>query len=444
MAQTSLAYDSAESQIVMKEILDTNIGMQFEEEAPFSSLFPFGDQKYVHELGAQWVDDMEPSPGFRGMGATQRAFGEGSRPGRARFTITFAELAHTSRIHGRTLYTDKESLINGWRYQVERATNTFIKQVEFEMHGDGSGRLATLNGTPASGAMALTRPYGGAQLLRRGRYNIVDPAAGTKRTITFTTGTETVNSFFVNSKTGGYTVNWGKSEAATAAAADAIDSTTAVDGDIVVWRDHWGLAIKGLAYYVSNAVRTVANQSSANYPQLNSVIVPAGNSPLTTKWLDLVEYGMIDRQGKVEGLNGLFWVMPTAQHAAYRSLGYNLPTQIIKRAGMNDRKLDLGWEVVEHNGRTFMICPDADPSKMTMLNRSTWRRFGAKAPSVVQDREGSILNPTYEASTGNLLWEYTFNLNMLSEFNCRYPFKNGAVTGLSYDGLPLKADVITY
>jgi hypothetical protein len=433
----ALLYDSVEAQIVMREILDANMEKQFEQECVFGSMFPFDDQAFVHDLGAQWVDDMEPNPHFRGMSATQRTFGEGSRPGRARFKVTFSELAHTTKFAGRTQHTDAESLQKGWAPLMEDATSTFIKQLNWEIQGDGSGKLATVAAVPAgTAAISLLAPVGASRLLRRGRYNIVDAAnPATKRTLTI--NAVAVDAPYLISKTGGYIANFADTESDTVA--DAITATTVVVGDIVVIRDHGGQATKGLRYHINNAATDYQNQSRATWPQLIPPIVSAGNGPLSTRVMDHLEYSLIIRHGKQQALDGLFWLTSAAQHAAYRKLGYNTDTKVVKRFGANDRKLDLGYTVIEHNGRTFLLEPDCDEDWLPLLDRSTWKRFGAKAPSVVNDG-GRILNAVYDSS-GNLNWELTFNINSLTEFANRRIARNGAVTDLQWEGLPLAADV---
>jgi hypothetical protein len=435
----SQVFDSTEAQVVMREILDGNFYKQFEEESVFFGMFPDGSAPFVNDVGAQWVNDLEPNPGMKGMSATDVTFHVGSTSKRARSKITFAEFAITRIFDGRILHTDVKSLIKGWAPMLQQDMSTFMKQLNLLWHGDGSGTLATLSGTPTTAAVTFAQPIGATQLLRRGNYNIVDAATLlTKRTMTI--GGVAKSSLYLVSKTGANIGNFADDEADTAA--DTITATTAVDGDVVIWPGTGAAAPKGLWYHLNNDTGTYQNLSRATYPQFIPPIFDAGNGPLTVRILDHVEYDLIYAAGQEQTLNGMFWLSAPTQCAAYKKLGYNTDVVTVKRFGAGDRQLDLGYDTITHNGRTFMIDVDARQDRLAFLNRPTWEKYVAKPPSVVNDT-GQVLNSVYASSLA-LMWRYTFNLNFLGELACRQIRKNAGVTNLQWQDLPIKGNVQSF
>lgn len=434
-------FDSAEAQVVMREILDDNFYKQFEEESVFFGMFPDGSAPFVSDVGAQWVNDLEPNPGMKGMSATDVTFHVGSTSKRARSKITFAEFAITRIFDGRILHTDLKSLIKGWAPMLKQDMSTFMKQLNILWHGDGSGTLATVAATPTTSAVAFTQPIGATQLLRRGQYNFVAASDfTTKRTFTVTTDGATSVPYLV-SKTGANIGNFANSESDTTG--DAIDSTTIVAGDVAVWPGTGAAAPKGLWYHLNNDSGTYQNLSRATYPQFIPPLYDAGNGPLTVRILDHVEYDLIYAAGQEQTLNGMFWLSAPTQIAAYKKLGYNnVENGVVKRFGANDRALDLGYTTITHNGRTFMMDVDARQDRLAFLNRPTWEKYVAKPPSVVNDT-GQVLNSVY-ASSGALMWRYTFNINFLGELANRHIRKNAGVINLQWLGLPIKGDVQTF
>jgi hypothetical protein len=431
-----MVFDTDEAKVVMREILDDNFYKQYEEEAVFFNMFPDGSAPFVSDVGAQWVNDLEPNPGIKAMSATNVTFHRGSTSKRARSKITFGELAITRAFDGRILHTDVKSLIKGWAPMLRQDISTFVKQLNILFHGDGSAALATVAEVPAgTAAITFNQPEGATQLLRRGQYEIVDPANGNKHSLTI--NAVPVTAPYLISKTGANIGNFADAE--EDAAVDNITATTVAAGDIVVWRDGYGAVPKGLWYHLNNT-GIYQNLNRAIYPQLNPPIYDAGNGPLTVRIMDHVEYDLIYAMGQSQTLEGMFWLMAPTQCAAYKKLGYNsVETGVVKRFGAQDRELDLGYQVIKHNGRTIMMDVDANQSRAALINRPTFEKYVAKPPSVVNDT-GEVLNRVY-AATGELMWRYTFNVNFLGELANKMIRKNAGIINLQWQGLPIKGDV---
>lgn len=431
-------YGSAESQTVMREILDENMYKQFEEEAMFFNMFADGSDKFVSDVGAQWVNIVQGNPGMKGMTSSDRAFHRGSTSKRVRSKVTFAQFALTRAFSGQVLHTDMKSLIKGWAPMVKEDMSTFIKQLNIMFAGgDGSGSLATVTAAPATTAtVTFDQPIGATQLLTRGQYQIVNPADGTPRTLTI--NSVAVSTPFLIGKTGANIGLFADDEEDTTV--DNMSTTTVVAGDIAVWNGSWNNVPKGLWHHLATGSRTYQNINTGTYPQFNPPMYDAGNGPLTVLLMDKLEAGLTYRAGGEEVLDGMFWCMAPTQVNAYRKLGYNTPeVGVVKRFGSGDRVLDLGFPVIRHNGRVIYQDCDALQTAAALITKSSFQRFTAKAPSVVNDTD-ELLNKVYNSS-GQRLWQYTFDINTLLELGNTEIRRNGGITNLLWQGLPIKGDV---
>jgi hypothetical protein len=433
-------YGSPESQQVMREILDDNMYLQFEEEAMFFNMFPDGSAKFVSDVGAQWVNVVQSNPGMKGMSASDRAFHRGSSSKRVRSKVTFAQFAITRAFAGQVLHTDMKSLVKGWSPMVKEDMSTFIKQLNLMFHGDGSGKLATVTDVPAGTAtITFDQPVGATQLLPRGQYQIVAAADGTPHSLTI--AAVAVTTPYLVGKSGANVGLFADDEEDTAA--DAISATTVIGGDWVVWNGTYNNVPKGLWYHLATGSRTYQNVNTGTYPQFNPPIFDAGNGPLSVLLMDKLEAGLTYRAGKEDVLDGMFWVMAPTQVNAYRKLGYNTPeVGVVKRFGSNDRVLDLGFPVVRHNGRVIYQDVDADQTRAALITKETFSKLAAKPPSVVNDT-GELLNKVYNSS-GQRLWQYTFDINTLLELGNTEIKRNGGIINLLWQGLPIKGDVVAF
>jgi hypothetical protein len=431
-------YGSAESQVVAREILDENMFKQYEEEAMFFNMFADGSDKFVGDVGAQWVNVVQGNPGMKGMSSSDRAFHRGSTSKRVRSKVTFAQFAITRAFTGQVLHTDMKSLIKGWAPMIKEDMSTFIKQLNIMFAaGDGSGKLATVTAAPAGTAtITFDQPVGATQLLSRGQYQIVDPADGTAHSLTI--NAVPVTTPYLIGKTGANIGLFADDE--EDAVVDNITATTVAAGDIAIWNGTYNNVPKGLWYHLATGSRTYQNVNTATYPQFNPPMYDAGNGPLTVLLMDKLEAGLVYRAGKDDVLDGMFWVMAPTQVNAYRKLGYNTPeVGVVKRFGAGDRVLDLGFPVIRHNGRVIYQDVDADQTRAALITKSTFQRLAAKAPSVVNDT-GELLNKVYN-SAGQRLWQYTFDINTLLELGNTEISRNGGIINLAWQGLPIKGDV---
>jgi hypothetical protein len=438
---SNLTTNDAQAQIVMREILDARIYLQYQNEAVTVGLFPDGEAEFVSSVGAQWANDVEPNPGIRGMSTSQLTFSAGSTSIRVRQKVTFAQVAITRAFDGNILWTDVKSLIKGYAPMIKEDMSSFIKHINILFHGDGSGTLGTVAAyDPAvtgTAVLVLTQPYGATQLLRRARINITTND-GNYTAHSFTVGSTVVTRPYIVVKSGSDTISLSQNEGSTVA--DTVASQTIVAGDVIQTDSSGGIMPRGLGFHFNNTSRTYQNVSTSTYPQFIPPLVDCGFGPLTVQKLDQLEVDLIFRQGTEQTLDGMFWLgSPTQILGGYRKLGYNTDMTVVKRFDSKDKELDLGYQTVKHNGRMFVMDVDADPTRLMLLNKPTWQKFVAKVPSIVNDG-GNTLNAVY-ASTGELIWQYTMNINFMGELANKQIARNGALINLQWSGLPASRDV---
>jgi hypothetical protein len=430
-------YDVTEAQNVMREILAPEVRVMYQQTARGWELIPDGTADFVHDKGAEWVVGLEPNPSLGGMGSSQKLFPRGSTGRRKRMKVVYATHAISRRLDKAVLHTDRESIVKGVGPLVKEDTETFFHDLNRLFWGNGDGAMAEVSAGPAASAViTMTGPRGVQHLRKRGLYNIVDPALGTKRTVTIG-GVPTSNLFMVAKNQAADTASFADDEAD--AAADAISATTIVPNDIVVYKDSWNLAPKGIRYHLNNDSGTYQNLSRATHS--DTIVPPVKdmlNGPLTVAAMDFVETQVIYKKGTAQSLDGLFWAFPPTQQYAYRALGYNTDTKVVKRAGMGDMKIDLGYTVIEHNGRAIWIDVDCPSDDGFLMDRTSFCKFMAKSAGVVQD-DGQTLRmiPAFDSSgVGTFSAEYFYAIDIMVEIANKDIQNNGRLKNLAWQGLP--------
>jgi len=428
-------YDTAEAQNVMREIFDGRVYMQFEVGSVLWNLWPDAEAEFVHDKGMEWAVYLEPNPSMAAIG-DGGVMPRGSTSKKRRMKVTYATFTLARRLTGQVLYTDRNSIIKGLTPLMKEDSEVFTKALNRLAYGTGDGSLATAQGAPAGTADVVMSGSLGSQLIyKRGAFNIVDPAAGTKRTITV--GGLAYSTFYAvtNAKstaTVGFSVDEG------AATSDVISATTIQAGGSVVMDGSWGLNIHGLGYHGNNT-GTYQNLSRTTY---SDTIVPpikdARNGPLTVALMDWLETKVIFAKGTQHNMASLFWLTSPTQIYAYRTLGYNTDTKVMKQFAGTDVKLDLGWQVLEHNGRQMLPDVDCPPDIMDLLQRDSFRKLMAKQPGIIDDNGQTLyMVPAYDSSgNGSFKWEYVYFMATLADIANKDILSSGFLKGLSTDNLP--------
>lgn len=429
--------DTTEAQKVMREILDPKVYTHFEQNAPFIGLWPDGSAEFIHDRGIEWVVYLQPNPSMNFLG-DGGSLPQGSTSKKQRMKATPTTFSIARRLTGQILHTDRESIVKGLTPMVQEDSDTFTKAMNVFAYGTGDARLATVSAAPAgTAAITMTQPLGCTLLWERGKYNIVDPADGTKRTMTI--GSVALTEFYLVANSPSTDVaSFADDEGDTVA--DNITATTIVAGDIVVFADSYGIAFHGTGYHLNNT-GTYQNLSRTTYSkQIVPGIKDALNGPVTVGLMDFIETQVALRKGGKKVLDGLFWNMSFTQLYGYRSLGYNTDTKVVKQVAGSDMKLDLGYTVVEHNGRQINLDTDCPPDIIDLLDRSSFRKCMAKKPGLIDD-DGKVLHmiPAFSSSGGGTFkWQYLYFLSTIMELVNKDILNNGRLKNLSTQDLPTR------
>ncbi|MGA9771674.1 MAG: hypothetical protein WBV94_21770 [Blastocatellia bacterium] len=433
-----MRYDTTEAQNVMREIFLGRITKGFEESTVLLGIIDEAGSEFVHEKGLDWAVYLEPNPSMKFIGSGGLLPG-GSTSKKKRHKVTYTTFTMARRLDGQVLHTDRNSIIKGLMPLVKEDTETFSKAMNVLSYGNGDNRLAVVAAAPAgTGAIQMKKPNGSSLLWKRGKYNIVDPADGTKRTMTI--GGVAKSEFYLvtNSKS---TSTAGFADAEDDAAADAISATTIVEGDIVVFADSYGLGFHGLAYHLNNT-GLYQNLSRSTYPdQLNPALKDMLEGPLTVAGMDWLEVQVTHAKGGKSTMDSLFWLFSETQLYGYRKLGYNTDTKVVKQFAGADVKLDLGWRVFEHNGRPLKTDVDCPPNEANLLDRSSFKKLSAMEPGLVE-AQGQYLQlvPGFDsAGVGSHLWQYIYYLAALQDIANMDILNNGKLNNLDTEGLPTRS-----
>jgi hypothetical protein len=431
-------YDTTEAQNVMREIFADRVYKQYEETIVLLGIIDEGGAEFVHDRGYEWATAMEPNPSMAFMGSGG-LFPAGSTDRTKKLKVTYTTFTMARRLDGQVLHTDRNSIIRGLQPKIKSDSMTFAKAINVLSYGNGDNSLGTVSAAPAvTAAITFKAPHGSALIWKRGKYNIVDPADGTKRTMTI--GGNAVTEFYAvtnskNTAVVGFSIN----EAATTA--DAISATTVVEGDILVFVNSWGLGFHGTGYHMNNT-GTYQNQSRSLFPdQLNPSLKDALNGPLTVGLMDWLEVTVEYAKGGRESMGGLFWLCSPTQLYAYRKLGYNTDYRQVKQFAGADLKMDNGWKVFEHNGRPFKTDVDAPPNIMDFIDRTSYKKLSAMEPGIVNDGGNYLhLVPGFDSSgVGSHLWQYVYYLATLQDIANVDILNNGRVQNLDINGLPVRS-----
>jgi len=221
---------------------------------------------------------------------------------------------------GRVIRNEKDdsSLLRWFGEQLSLYVETGIKEIEEQLPYDGRGIKAVLNGDPGAGPTAsgmviagTVQPSAqsgytkGTKYLTKGaRYDLVDPATGTRRT-----GSP------VTVKTPGPT--------------QVVLTTTTLDvgvadGDLVTAVKGYNKAFRGLAYLINNGSGVFQLLSRADYPELRSPVTDLAQTTLGPAAISKTKANLMYRAGKDQGAKNLIAFLSFGQYEYLRRQGYNL------------------------------------------------------------------------------------------------------------------------
>lgn len=320
---------------------------------------------------------------------------------------------------------DDAALLGMAKDYMADAEESFTHFQDFYLFGNGSGSLGVTStaysgGTPTVFTMALsaTRPYGSTKIQPTQRIQFINPADGTQRT----GGSVTVSTVVsVNPSTDVVTC-------------DALPTDFAIS-DIVVIEDTYGREIYGFDYYLNDSNTTYlldgetgsAITRSTN-PWTKANVYDASSSAIAPAYLDTIATQTTTQTGDGEIAFDAVMVSHIAQVKKYMSLGYAL-TRTVEASG--NKKLDLGFAKVSHNGMQWRTSANAQPDRIYGLTLSSWVLPFVKMPQMYKWASGGSL--IQKPGTDRYYDAAQFYVYARYQVVCREPFRNWLVKGLTFD-----------
>lgn len=320
---------------------------------------------------------------------------------------------------------DDVSLLAMSKDYMADAEESFTTFQDFYLFGNGSGSLGVTStayngGTPTVFTMALsaTRPYGSTKIQPTQRLQFIDPATGTQRT----GGSVTVSTVSA--------VNY----STDVVTCDALPTDFAVS-DIVVIEDTYGREMQGFDYNLNDANTTwykdgesgSAITKSSN-PWTLASVYDASSSTISPAFLDNISAQTTIQGGDGEIAFDAVMLSHIAQKKKYMSLGYAL-TRTVEASG--NKKLDLGFATVSHNGMPWRISSNAQPDRIYGLTLKDWAMPFVKLPQMYKFAGGGSLIQKYGTDRPyDAVQFYVYG-----RFNviCTAPFRQWLIKGLSFD-----------
>lgn len=305
------------------------------------------------------------------------------------------------------------------------AEESFTTFQDFYLFGNSSGSLGVTStaysgGTPTVFTMALssTRPYGSTKIQPTQRIQFIDPATGTQRT----GGSVTVSTVTA--------VN----PATDVVTCDALPTDFAVS-DIVVIEDTYGREMNGFDYYLNDANTTYLKDGEtgsaitrSTNPWTKANVYDASSSAIAPAFIDSIATQTTTQTGDGEIAFDAVMVSHIAQQKKYMALGYAL-TRNVEASG--NKKLDLGFAKVSHNGMEWRTSANCQPDRILGLTLSTWLMPFVKLPQMYKFASGASLIQ----KPGTDRYYDAAQFYCYARFNvvCNAPFQNWLIKGLTFD-----------
>jgi len=366
-------YTVEDTKVLMREVFDPRVRMYFNYVARAWRLIPDGDAKTMNARGAEFAAKVEGNPDAKYFPEGGRLpVGDGGK--NIRLVILYTAFAHAGRLSGLAIRSDsRDAMTDALQDRIEDDMKMSVKLLSEDMWQSGTGEKATISTTAATANVVRCAAPMGARLVRpRGKYDVIDPATGTKRNAAPLTCKS------VNQATGDVTWEVGQTVSVTAA-------------DIIVQEGSYGLAIHGFPYHVNDQNTIWQGKLRSDYPsQLKSIVFDAAGGALSVALLDVMEAKQTYVVGLENNLGAITYMSSIAQVQAYRSLGYNSANNVVKVFAGTDKVLDFGYDKVTHNGHDWFVDNDCRDTDLYMVRLQTFSKYFI-TPLTILDTDGQTV-----------------------------------------------------
>lgn len=418
MAELNLAALEA----VAKEIVEPRVHQLVNTTAILlSEVFGENDGENVAETnlrGVRIAIQTQVNAGL-GYGEEMGILPEAGAPVYRDMRVFFSRVFLGGRFTGDALEQMSKSnqmLIDGVAERFAQDAEVIKKEVNQSLYQNGNGRKAiveTVTATGAGGRLKFALPHGIHQILKGGKYALVNPTTEAYRL----NGGSAQAPLRATSRSGG---------TAREFTFDNVPSD-AVAGDELVWYNSWKKGIHGLKYHVNNANTEYQGLDKTLNDELKSTIVD-GSAGLTYAVFDMLEAQLLYVKGGDYETNGYVYLCSPTQSTQYVRLGDGM-----RRWNDKIATLDFGVAKTEIKGKRMLVDPDCPDDTFYLLNKKYLRKYQFK-PLDLWKVQGKYFHPVLASTSGTTDISYRDGLQYWHEWKFDaggwMPNAQAAITGL--------------
>lgn len=451
-----MALDNTELSVVLREVIEPDVADLVERDDTLYKLMPKGGE--INGRGVNLLAEVSPNPAI-GWFAEGGAYPNGSNSQRIKMNATFARLAITSRMTRDALEgADKMSVINVLTSEITNDMKSALREISQQLYGDGSGvkgivaSVSSETVTFRTGISDLTpdvanyaNSFGTYNLIPRGEYQFISGDGASDRDAG-TGGTQTVavGSVLPIVATSNVATLLSITSGSVAVFDDVPDSANILlDGDMIVSKGSYGIALKGLDYHISSGTGTYQNVSRASYPSLRCYVLNASNTAITVAMLyKIIFQASYARRNNLTGGEYVILSAPTQTHA-YALLGDNSLSGVGSKSGIdampNGGTFDAGFKMFKFAGIKWIEDIDCPPHKLFMINFNKFKIHEFKPLSKVFEGNGFMPVPNFtSAGVGSFSDNVLYTATWKGQLCSRDPqFSGVKLDNLSVTGLAL-------
>lgn len=419
------AFNLTSAQPLSKIYFNPRISKQFNSAAVFWNRYADGKGIPISNRGMEIPTHLQPNAAFNWISDGGNLV-TGSGESLASALVNFFTFQESVQITGAALDAagnDAVTYARALAFNLKMATINAVKYMNLYAFGDGTGTLATLGtavltSTTVNSTLVASGSIEGTHYLRVGMKVAVHVGStGTVRGTGFIVG---LAGAIEDATQTNFTI--GPTNVAFTTASGDIITVTGTDGA----SDSFNNVIAGLKLIVDNGVlnTTFQNISRSTNPQYNAGVVALTGSPALAR--DHLRRALAQvqiLQGRVSP--SLEIISHPSQLHAYMDMGWTL-----KRFNDTNKKLDLGFNMVEWEGFPWIVDTDCPKDHIFFVDRDVMFKVVARELSF-DDRTGSVLRQVPSSTSGQYTDAFVAFLLLRGNLGTYVPNAHVKVNGLS-------------
>lgn len=421
------AYTMSTAGPILKEVFDPVLGDAISKRSSVYAWFrKIVEKTDINTRGYNFAIATQDNQGYGSLTSAQEGglLPRAGNPSRRKIRADYRDHFVSGELTGRVIAqaTDKLSLVDLSKDAMKSAVRAFDKFQDFYLFGNGSGSMGVTTtaynaGTPTllTFALAQATPYGSMMIQAGQRVNFYNAAGTVQRTGGISIPTVVSKDFSTDIVT-----------------FDAVP-TDVIAGDIIVIEDTLNREVQGLDYFVGNSgttwlvdaeTGTAITRASNGWTSAN--VIDKAGAALSPDFIDTMALQTSNQtgDGNPDWKNVL--LSHPCQQNQYRKLGYTL-NRTVNVTG--NKKLDLGFAEVSHNGMEWKTSANCQPDRLYGLMMDSWIMPEVQAPHMKDFQGGTLIQ---KPGTDRYYDAAQFAVEARYTLVCRRPFEQFLLKNLAF------------